>query len=69
MQYKNYLISLNPVTNTFEVFGTNYVFFDPLDIEKLANNIPEEVISAAIYQLLESLKDHTPEGHEKATAE
>jgi hypothetical protein len=43
--------------------------FSYYNMDELVDHVPSEIISAAIYQLLESLKDHTPAGHEKATGE
>lgn len=68
MQQKSYLLDLDISAGTYSLFsGDNFFEWD--GVEALKRNIPPEIISAAIYTLLESLKEHTLEGHEKATAE
>jgi hypothetical protein len=67
---KSYLIEYHENRGGYCIFSVDNLYFSlDSNYQLVAKDIPPEVISAAIYQLLESLKDHTPAGHEKATGE
>lgn len=67
MHHRNYLIRYDPIDGDYYIIACDYLFVSEAgNMETLAYDIDPEIISAAIYRLLEDLKEKTIDGRNRA---